>query len=189
MEYKPYTYLIGWSKLNRYYYGVEFKNSRVGCAHPNNLWTTYFTSSKTIQYMRSKYGEPDVIKVRKIFNNKHKAINWEREVLKRLKVLDSDKWINSNIGGAIVLSLETRALIAEKNRGIIKHSAEERARRSAETRARNLKRGKLSEETKRKISEAKTGKSMNFVDGRRGKSNPMYGRRKLPDGTWIRLTD
>lgn len=190
MEYKPYTYLVGWSSLNKYYYGVEYKNSsRHGRANPSNLWVTYFTSSKTIQYMRVKYGEPDIIEIRKTFTDNHKAVAWEKKVLKKLKVLESDMWINSNVGGAIVLSSETLMLIADKNRGVVKHSIEERARRSIETRERNLKRGSHTEETKRKISESNKGKQKNFIGGRKGKSNPMFGRRKLPDGTWIRLTD
>lgn len=44
--YIPYTYLIGWSKLNWWYYGAEFAKIKK-IANPSNLWTTYFTSSKS----------------------------------------------------------------------------------------------------------------------------------------------
>lgn len=187
MNYAPYTYLIGWSSYNRYYYGIEFKNSKLGIANPANLWTTYFTSSKTVQHLRLKYGEPDIVQVRKVFHNRETAIKWEQKVLRRMKVLQNDKWINCNIGGAVVLSAETRKLIAEKNRGMIKHSPEDRLKRSIETRERNLARGGHSEDTKRKISKAQKGKKKHKDGSRLGKLNPMWGRRKLADGTWIKL--
>lgn len=39
--YIPFTYLIGWSKYDKWYYGVRFAK---GC-NPDDLWNTYFTSS------------------------------------------------------------------------------------------------------------------------------------------------
>lgn len=184
--YKPYTYLIGWSTLNLWYYGVEFKNCTKGVANPRNLWSTYFTSSKTIHEMRVIYGEPDVIKIRKIFTTREQAVAWEKKVLSRLQVLKDPKWINSNVGGAVTLSQAARKIIADKNRGKIKHSVEERAKRSIATRERNLRRGGHTEETKAKISAARKGKR--GPKNRSGSGNPMFGRRKLADGTWVKLT-
>ena len=37
----PYTYLIGWSKLDKWYYGCRYG---INC-HPDDFWKTYFTSS------------------------------------------------------------------------------------------------------------------------------------------------
>ena len=182
--YRPYTYLIGWSTLNLWYYGVEFKNSSKGVANPTNLWTTYFTSSKTVQDIRLRYGEPNVVEVRKVFETREQAISWERKVLSRMNVLKDTRWVNSNVGGAVSLSTSARKIIAEKNRGRVKHSAEERARRSLATRERNLARGPLSEETKAKIAAARRGKP--GPANRSGRGNPMFGRRKQPDGTWIK---
>ena len=77
-----YTYLIGWSSINRWYYGCQYgKNS-----NPNNLWTNYFTSSKVVKDCRTKYGEPDIIEVRKTFSDKNKCLDWEHRVLEKLKV-------------------------------------------------------------------------------------------------------
>jgi hypothetical protein len=42
--YLPYTYLIGWSKLNLWYYGSQYGKK----AHPSNLWRTYFTSLEEV---------------------------------------------------------------------------------------------------------------------------------------------
>lgn len=87
----PYTYRIGWSNLNKHYYGVRYAND---CS-PEDFWIKYFTSSKTVHYYREIHGEPDIIEIRKIFNTKEQAIIWEHRVLKKLKVIKNDRWINA----------------------------------------------------------------------------------------------
>ena len=94
-QYIPFTYLIGWSKHNIWYYGMRYAQNTT----PDDLWSNYFTSSKYVKNFRIEYGEPDVIQVRKTFTTKEAAIKWEHTVLKRLKVLTLDKWLNKNIGG------------------------------------------------------------------------------------------
>jgi len=106
-----YTYVVGWTKLNKFYYGVRFAKN----CHPNDLWKKYFTSSKIVKHYRETHGEPDIVQVRKIFNDVDNAILWERKVLTKLKVLTSDKWLNQNIGGAVKLDEETYKIIAAKN--------------------------------------------------------------------------
>lgn len=88
--YQPYTYLIGWSKHDRWYYGVRFAK---GC-NPSDLWVKYFTSSKLVARCRAIYGEPDVIDVRKTFATKTEAIDWEAKVLVRMGVVQQHKWLN-----------------------------------------------------------------------------------------------
>lgn len=171
--YQPYAYLIGWSSLDKWYYGIEYKKYRKE-AQPSNLWVTYFTSCHVVHTLRLTQGEPDIIQIRRTFKTRESAIIWEKKVLKRLNVLRNPKWINSNVAGAIVNSPEMRARIAEKNRGKVKHSPEERARRSEATRKRNLARGALSEETKLRISVSRTGKP--GPKNRSGTGNPMHGR-------------
>ena len=85
-----YTYLIGWSKLNKFYYGVRYSKK----ANPSELWVSYFTSSKHVKDFRKKHGEPDVIQVRKVFDEKKKAQLWEHKVLRRLNCAKSHKWLN-----------------------------------------------------------------------------------------------
>lgn len=87
---KPYTYLIGWSRLNFYYYGVRFSKN----CHPKDLFKTYFTSSQLVKEYILKYGNPDIIQVRKTFNDIKSARLWEHKVLRRLKVLTNSKWLN-----------------------------------------------------------------------------------------------
>lgn len=88
--YIPYTYLVGWSTLDRWYYGVRF---RPGC-NPDDLWIKYFTSSKRVKLFREIHGEPDVVQVRQTFETAEEALVWEEKVLKRLKVLKDDRWLN-----------------------------------------------------------------------------------------------
>lgn len=94
---QPYTYLIGWSRLNKYYYGVRYSKK----CNPADLWVTYFTSSKFVQRLREKEGEPDIKEIRKVFDNTTSAILWEEKVLRRLGVLQKENWLNRNIAGAI----------------------------------------------------------------------------------------
>ena len=116
--YTPYTYLIGWSTLNKYYYGVRYKR---GC-NPQDFWNTYFTSSKIVKQYREKYGEPDIIEIRKQFSCAEKAKLWESKVLTRLDCAKDEKWLNRHnsngkfhtIGG---LSTETKEKLSKINKG------------------------------------------------------------------------
>ena len=53
-EYIPYTYFIKWSAQNIWYYGVEY-GFYSKTANPNNLWVTYFTSSKLVKEVIEKF--------------------------------------------------------------------------------------------------------------------------------------
>ena len=86
----PYTYLIGWSKQNKFYYGVRYARN----CDPSELWVTYKTSSKHVKNFISKHGNPDIIQIRKTFNTPDAARLWEHKVLRRLKVTSNDKYIN-----------------------------------------------------------------------------------------------
>ena len=88
----PYTYLIGWLQHNKWYYGVRYsKNCR-----PNDLWIDYKTSSIYVKKFVLEFGDPDIIQVRKVFDNIKKAQLWEEKVLQRMKVIKEDKWLNKN---------------------------------------------------------------------------------------------
>lgn len=95
METIPYTYLIGWSKHNKWYYGVRYRR---GC-NPSDLWNPYKTSSRYVHEFVKMYGDPDIIQVRKTFNESKSAHLYEQRVLNRLNVLSSDKWLNQGVGG------------------------------------------------------------------------------------------
>lgn len=173
--YAPYTYLIGWSHLNQYYYGVRYAKN----CNPDELWTKYHTSSKYVKELRVSHGEPDVIQIRKTFDDGKSARKWEATVLARLNVLHNDKWINRNVSGAPdpgvgklnpmygkSHSIESIQKMREAKKGQPawnkgKHHSEETRKKlseKAKQRTTNSMQGKHhTKETRAKISEMGTG--------------------------------
>lgn len=88
----PYTYLIGWSELDMWYYGVRYSKY----CHPTDLWVKYFTSSKYVKLFRELHGEPDIIQIRKTFKIPEKACLWEDRVMIKMKLVGSNRWLNRN---------------------------------------------------------------------------------------------
>ena len=88
--YTPYTYLIGWTEHKIWYYGVRFAK---GC-NPLDLWNPYKTSSKYVKQFIEKYGDPDVIQIRKTFNNSESAQQWEEKVLQKMNVVKRKDFLN-----------------------------------------------------------------------------------------------
>ena len=157
---KPYTYLIGWKELNLYYYGVRYSNN----CDPSDLFITYFTSCKKVKELYNNYGFPDIITIRKIFNDKESAIRWEAKVLQRLKVQTKPYWINRNVAGAFKNKPEdyknigikisnTRKLrkIQAWNKGLTKHT-DDRVKKYSQTQ----KGRKMSEENRKKLRKPKS---------------------------------
>ncbi len=96
--YEPYTYLIGWSDQNKWYYGCEYSQvSKI--ANPNNLWKHYFTSSKIVSQFRKKYGEPDIIKVHRTFSLAEEALGLEERFLLWIDAANNPNWLNEQNGG------------------------------------------------------------------------------------------
>lgn len=110
----PFTYLIGWTHHDKWYYGVRYGKS----ADPADLWTTYFTSSKYVRSFIEEFGEPDIIQIRKIFDSSQRARLWESALLKRIKAVQSDKWLNKSASdGSFFATAEHLANLAISNRG------------------------------------------------------------------------
>ncbi len=133
----PYTYLIGWSQHNTWYYGVRYAK---GCT-PNDLWTSYFTSPKEVVKCRLDWGEPDVVKVRREFTNGKDARHWEERVLRKLKAVKSPNWLNLSNNGCEFVCLA--------------HDAKSRAKMSATRKGRPL-----SDAHRAKLSEARKGRTL-----------------------------
>lgn len=70
--------------------GVKYKR---GC-HPDDLWTTYHTSSRYVKKFRKEHGEPDVIEVRRTFDCVEQAQDWESKVIERMDAVKSKRWLN-----------------------------------------------------------------------------------------------
>lgn len=160
--YQPYTYLIGWTTQNKWYYGVRYaKKSKclyeTGC-HPDELWITYFTSSKVVEDFISEHGDPDVIQIRKTFSDEDSAIKWEEKVLQRMDVIHKVEWLNESNRD----SIRTTHV---KNKGKMFWNNGITTIRSPECPGEGWVRGMfLTEEQKRK-------RSKNL----RGERNPFYG--------------
>ena len=95
---KPYTYLLHHKPTNTYYYGVRWRR---GCC-PEEFWIKYFTSSDTIQLLRTLFGDDSFeFEIRKVFETGKEAAKWETKVLRRMKVLDNQNiWLNRTTNSA-----------------------------------------------------------------------------------------
>ena len=102
----PYTYLIGWSALDKWYYGVRYAKN----CHPGDLWNPYKTSSRLVAKFILEHGEPDVVVVRRTFSDIKKAQLWEQRVLIRLHVVKDTRWINGHNTVAFDVSLVPKGL-------------------------------------------------------------------------------
>ena len=92
----PYTYLIGWKHLDRWYYGVRFAKN---CS-PEDFWKSYKTSSKIVKKFINEHGEPDVRVIRKTFISVDSAVRHEDKVLRRIKAVTDIRWLNQGRSGA-----------------------------------------------------------------------------------------
>lgn len=153
--YQPYTYLIGWSDLNLWYYGARYAS---GC-HPTDLWVSYFTSSKIVAERRKIYGEPDIILVDQTFDSAESALDHEKKVLKEQDAAKSSQWLNKNNG------IGTWAAITVNTRQKMSEAAKSRPPRE------------WTEESKRKASATRRGRKrtqdecLAISNGRKGKSS------------------
>lgn len=138
----PYTYLIGWSKLNLFYYGVKYGKN----CDPDTFWIKYFSSSKKVKELRQTTGDPDIIQIRRIFSDPKDAIQWESKVLRRMNVLQQNKWLNANISGAQIQTQEINTKRSQTMKGNITRSIQFKQNVS------KVHLGKIvSEETKKKL--------------------------------------
>lgn len=134
---KPYVYLIGWKKLDTWYCGVRFSKR----CNPNDLWKTYFTSSKFVSQFRQENGEPDHIEILKEFDNREDALIFEEKKLREFNVLKEKNWLNRNICGH---KFKPNDFWSDEYR----------------TKIMQIKGHQYSEETKRRISEGLKGRKL-----------------------------
>jgi hypothetical protein len=88
---KPYTYLLKCLVDNTFYYGVKYGKN----CQPDDFWIKYETSSKIVKEKIKKYGKENFsFEIRKVFENSNKARLWENKVLRRLKVIHREDFMN-----------------------------------------------------------------------------------------------
>lgn len=115
----PYTYFIQWTKTGAKYYGVRYAND----CHPDEFWKRYFTTSIYVDEYRKIHGEPDVIEIRKRFNDDDRVNRsrlWEHRVLKKLKVIRRSDYLNKSDSKSIdpLASSKARTGVAPGNKGL-----------------------------------------------------------------------
>jgi hypothetical protein len=200
--YNPYTYYVGWSSLDKWYYGVRFAK---GC-DPSEFWVKYFTSSKEVKILREKFGEPDIIKLDKLFTDANEAREYEHKILKFLEADKNDKWLNKTCGKCPtskgiklteeqkqnlsiirkgrIFTKEHRENLSKGSKGVPKPKSEEHRRKLSEA----AKGKKKSDEHKRKISESRKGKKLtdehrnNISERHKNKKHTDEHRRKISEG-------
>jgi len=171
---KPYTYLIKHKPTGLVYYGFRSANK---VDPEQDLWNKYFTSSPKVKLLLEETGADSFdVEIRKTFDTQEQAVEWETKVLRRCKVLEDNRWINQNIAGYVIPTVESNKKISDYWKGKpkseeqklkIKHGNQGQKRPWAKDNlpkdvsgANNGMYGKQqSEETRRKIGEANRGKT------------------------------
>lgn len=178
----PFTYLIGWSALDKWYIGARWAD---GCA-PSDLWSTYFTSSKYVAALRERHGEPDIIEIDQVFENKKAALQREIFLLQINRAKERGCFLNKAVGGIFDPSdLEIRSRSALAHRGkkqspetIEKRIAPLRGRVRPEAHGRKISAAlagkKLSPSHCESIAKAKKGNA-----NRKGTSTSDQGRKNI----------
>lgn len=178
----PYTYIIECKPISKKYYGVRYAK---GCK-PDDLWKTYFTSSKIVRNLIETYGKESFeIQIDKEFETVEEAIDYEHQFIITNNLSSNPNWLNVHRRKAIDFNdpvISEKLSIARKGRVT---SEETKKKLSAIGKGK-----KLSEETKRKISESSKGKtiSQESIDKAReskkksgknqGESHWTYGKQR-----------
>lgn len=86
----PYVYLLNWENFNKSYIGVRYGKN----CHPEDLFKTYFTSSKEVKKFINENGLPSTIKILKTFDNVVDAKNYEDYLLRENNAGSNHKFLN-----------------------------------------------------------------------------------------------
>jgi hypothetical protein len=165
---KPYTYLIKHRPSGKVYYGFRCANR----VEPHeDLWKQYFTSSPGVQQLIETTGVDSFdVEVRRIFETKEQAVDWETRVLTRCKVLHDDRWLNQNVAGYIVPTEESRKKISDYHKDKPKSIAHIQKMSAAQKGKPKKSTVYQSEEYRQKMSIIKSGRG-----------NGMYGKGCTPE--------
>lgn len=93
-----YTYLVINKITGMFYYGARYSEK----SSTDDLWSTYFTSSKLVKREIDKYGKDSFgYEVRKTFDSVEQCLNWEYKVLRRLNAKEREDCYNLTNGGSV----------------------------------------------------------------------------------------
>ena len=169
-QYLSYTYLIGWSKQDLWYYGVRWTQKR---KTEFDIGIHYFTSSKYVKQARNLYGEPNVIHIDKTFVCKDEAIEYETKVLREHDCKNLNHWLNrsdgklySNLNGKILTKKHKNKI----SKSLIGHKQTKKTKEKI--RIKNSGTTHPNYGGKNETCETRKRKSKSKI----GKNNPMYGK-------------
>ena len=157
-EIKAYTYYLYHVPTGKKYYGYRWGNK---CDPENDLWNKYFSSSKLVKKFIKDHGRDSFIaEVRKVFDCREAAHEYEQRFLHRVKAVEKTDWLNQAYDHGPFYSNISGTKRSEKTRQALRIAWETREPDSEETRARKKK--------------AKAGVHV-------GEKNPMYGKPPSPE--------
>lgn len=195
----PYTYYIYWKHLNLHYYG---KRSGRGC-HPEELFVTYFTSSKLVSDVRAEYGEPDIIFVHKIFSDTLSCSAQEENILKGVGNFGAARhlnWLNQTNGNlnwdttGKPNTPEQKQKISNSTKGRPRpYEMTDVIRQNMSISGTGCKRGPMSQISKDRKSKALSGRKITWGDkisqSLTGKPSPMKGKKSGPSPKYFSLIE
>lgn len=168
----PYTYVIGWSTNNVWYYSVKWAE---GC-HPDTFWIDYFTSSREVERYVAEHGPPDVRRITNRFTSPDRAVRAETRALRKIKASGYwDRWLNRAINGRVIgkHTEESRLKMSLAHLGKKrKPFSEQHKERLSEAKI-GRKRAPFSEETKRRMREAQQKRRSKVVDHVHERAQPV----------------
>lgn len=92
----PFTYRLYHKPTKMHYFGVRYSRQ----CHPNDLWTSYFTSSILVKELIHYFGK-DSFEIRriKVFTKREDAIQYENKFLTRIDAANNPRLLNQSNGG------------------------------------------------------------------------------------------
>ena len=89
---RPYTYYLYHVPTGKKYYGYRFANK---CEPKEDLWSIYFSSSELVKELIKEYGKESFrAEVRKLFDTREEAHEYEQRFLHKVKAVESKEWLN-----------------------------------------------------------------------------------------------
>ena len=142
-----------------------------------------------VKEYREKYGEPDVVEVRQVFDDSLQAREWEEKVIRRMDAVKDERWLNRQNAGHTFsqFGAQSEDWIKKRieSRQGYKHSEETKKKIGAKSKGRRPNLGRIfSNEVRLKISQAQKGKKhseeqkMKRKEFSKGEGNPMYGKKQ-----------
>ena len=129
----PFGYYLYHLPTGQHYCGIRHANM----CHPDQLWTSYFTSSKVVRQRIESFGHDSFLPfVCCTFESSQEALAWEHAILTHINAAEDPMWINRHNGGT-------------QFRGPLYHSDATKSRLSA-----RLKGRIITEDHRQKISES-----------------------------------